>query len=214
MRFRVKPGMTIIKPGMTVKGTVMTVMALLLSVGVYAQPRHEVRLGWGDMLFETMVFHPSSTHQYPAGKPTDYQYKENRDYGFTGHFFAEYRYHFSELFSLGMQADFEGVFWTTETNFRSRNYNLTLRPNVRFTYFHSDWVRLYSGLGAGLLIAFDNERHTEAAPAFNLNLLGVQVGKGPWSGSVELGLMAAMKGANDIYMLGSRLLSVSVNYSW
>jgi len=166
------------------------------------------------MLFETMVFHASPTHRYPSGEPEEFSYKENRDYGYTGHFFAEYRYTFSKLISLGMQADFEGIFWTTETNFRSKNYNLTLLPNIRFSYFDSEWVRLYSGLGLGLLIAFDNERKTELAPALNLNLLGAQVGKGPWSGSVELGLMAAMKGANHIYMLGSRLISVSVNYSW
>jgi len=191
-------------------------LAFLMTVPGSAQdlPRHEVRLGWGDMLFETMAFHPGSRHLYPSGNPNGYKFTETRDYAFTGHIFAEYRYHFTRLFSLGMQTDFEGIFWTTDTGFRSRNYNLTLLPNVRFTYFHSDWVRLYSGLGVGLLIAFDNERHTDAAPALDLNLLGVQVGKGAWSGSVQLGLMAALKGGNDIYMLGSRLLSVSVNYSW
>jgi len=203
--------MTIKKTGMMV---VLALLLLALPCSGQTQPRHEVRVGWGDMLFETMVFHPSSKHLYPSGNPSAYKFQETRDYAYTGHFFAEYRYHFSPLFSLGMQADFEGIFWTTETNFRSKNYNLTLLPNVRFTYFHSDWVRLYSGIGAGLLIAFDNERHTEAAPALDLNFLGVQVGKGAWSGSVQLGLMAALKGGNDIFMLGSRLISVSVNYSW
>lgn len=195
---------------------ILTATLLLLAATGSAQTpsRHEVRLGWGDMLFETMAFHPSSTHQFPAGRPAGFPYKETRDYGYTGHIFAEYRYHFSKLFSLGMQTDFEGIFWTTETGFRSRNYNLTLLPNVRFTYFRREWVRLYSGLGAGLLVAFDNERHAEAAPALNLNFLGVQVGRGPWSGSVELGLMAALKSGNDIYMLGSRLVSISVNYNW
>lgn len=197
-------------------GIILAAAALLLTAPCRGQDpsRHEVRLGWGDMLFETMAFHASSTHQYPINKPTGYRFQENRDYGYTGHIFAEYRYHFSPLFSLGMQTDFEGIFWTTETGFRSRNYNLTLLPNVRFTYFRREWVRLYSGIGAGLLVAFDNERRTEAAPALNLNFLGVQVGRGRWSGSVELGLMAALRSGNDIYMLGSRLVSVSVNYNW
>lgn len=196
-------------------GIIVAAALLVLSLSCGAQtPKHEVRLGWGDMLFETMAFHPSSTHDYPTGKPTGYPYQENRDYGYTGHIFAEYRYHFSSLFSLGMQADFEGIFWTRETGFRSRNYNLTFLPNVRFTYFRREWVRLYSGIGAGLLVAFDNEHHTEAAPALDLNLFGIQVGKGPWSGSVQLGLLAALKSGNEIYMLGSRLFSISVNYNW
>ena len=90
----------------------VALLLLVLPCSAQTPPRHEVRLGWGDMLFETMVFHASSTHAYPAGKPTDYLYKENRDYGYTGHFFAEYRYHFSKLFSLGLQADFEGILET------------------------------------------------------------------------------------------------------
>lgn len=190
-------------------------LLLLLALPGRAQApfRHEVRLGWGDMLFETMAFHASSTHQFPGGKPTTFPYQENRDYGYTGHFFAEYRYHLLKWLSLGMQADFQGIFWTTEKNFRSKNYDLTLLPNVRFTYFRSEWVRLYSGLGAGLLIAWDNERNTETAPAFSLNLIGVQVGKGPWSGSFEINPMISQKGDN-IYLVGARIFSVSVNYSW
>ena len=44
---------------------------------------------------------------YPSGNPSGYKFQETRDYAYTGHFFAEYRYHFSQLFSLGMQADFD-----------------------------------------------------------------------------------------------------------
>ncbi|MBQ9661163.1 MAG: hypothetical protein IJV37_07920 [Bacteroidales bacterium] len=191
-------------------------LLLLLSVPGRGQDpsRHQVRLGWGDMLFETIAFHPSSTHRYPAAPQMDYPLAEKRDLGYTGHIFAEYRYQFTPLVSIGMLADFQGIFWTTETHFRSRNYDLTLLPNVRFSYFNREWVRLYSGLGAGLTVAFDNERHAEFAPALNLNFLGVQVGKGHWSGSAELGFMAALSDASRVYMLGSRLLSVSVNYCW
>lgn len=57
----------------------VALLLLVLPCSAQTPPRHEVRLGWGDMLFETMVFHASSTHAYPAGKPTDYLYKENRD---------------------------------------------------------------------------------------------------------------------------------------
>ena len=33
-------------------------------------------------------------------------------------------------------------------------------------------------------------------------------------GSMELGFMAALSGTNKVYMLGSRLVSISLNYAW
>lgn len=175
---------------------------------------HTVRLGWGDPLFETFAFHPGATQD---GKRT-------HDFGFTGHLFAEYRYSLNRVVSLGVQADWEGIFWKESKADMYRkyigpattvnNYNLCVIPMVRFTFFQREWVQLYAGAGIGPLFAFDNARNLEVAPALNLNLLGVQVGKGHWSGSVELGGLSALSGANKIYMLGSRLVSISLNYSW
>ena len=178
------------------------------------QTRHQLRLGWGDMLFETMAFHAGYAQN---GTRTS-------DFGYTGHCFAEYRYSFTKVVSVGIQADMEGIFWK-ETPcdamrtpvgdpVSSRNYNATLLPNVRFTFLDTPWVDLYAGLGIGALFAFDNRKQFETAPAVNLNLLGVQVGKGPWSGSLELGALTALKNDNKVYMVGSRLVSVSINYSW
>ena len=167
--------------------------------------KHQLRVGWGDMLFETLAFHSSTMNLYP---------ENTHDYKYSGHIFGEYRYNFNKVTSLGLLADFESICWTVGPDTPSRNYNLTLLPNVRFTYLNKEWVKMYSGVGIGALAAFDNQRNIEAAPAFNLNALGVQVGKGHWSGAIELGFMAAMRGADCIYMLGSRLVSVSLNYSW
>lgn len=178
------------------------------------QTRHQLRLGWGDMLFETMAFHPG--------------YAQNgtrmSDFGYTGHFFAEYRYHLTRVVSVGLQGDMEGIFWkeTPCDDMRtpigsptaSRNYDAILLPNLRFTFLDTPWVDLYAGLGMGALLAFDNRKQVELAPAVNLNLLGIQVGKGPWSGSLELGALTALKNDNKVYMVGSRLVSVSINYSW
>ena len=91
------------------------------------------------------------------------------------------------------------------------NYDVTVMPTVRFTYLRRPWVELYSGLGAGLLCALDNLGGAEFAPAVNINLFGVQVGKGPISASVELGALNSMF-KSRVYMLGSRLVSVSLNY--
>ena len=161
--------------------------------------RHLARLGWGDMLFETLAFHP--------GENTSH-------YGYTGHFFADYHYKFTRVVSVGAQVDFQGIFWTEDKSFRSRNYDLCILPSARFTWMNREWVRLYSGLGTGLLFAFDNAGGHAFAPVFNLNPIGVQVGKGHWCGSVDLGLMASLNDLNRIYMFGSRLISVGVNYRW
>ena len=189
---------------------------LLLSLAAPGQEawRHQVRLGWGDMLFETLSYH--------AGYGADGT--RMSDFGYTGHFFAEYDYRFTPVVSAGFQADIEGIYFTetpcdalrqpTGESIRSHNQFLSLLPQVRFTYFDKGLVELYSGLGVGVLLAFDNRHRLEAAPEVGLTLLGVGVGNEHWGGAVELGGLNALLHANRVYMLGSRLLSVSVHYRW
>lgn len=177
---------------------------------------HTVRLGWGDPLFETLAFHEGLVHGEGFTR-TD-------AFGYSGHIFAEYQYRFNTVVSVGIQTDFQGIFWNetpcdahrqpTGPAFRSRNYDLSFLPTVRLTCLNSRWVQLYGAAGMGLLVAFDNSKHAEAAPVLDLTFLGVQIGKGPWTGSVELGGMVSLSGLQKIYMLGSRIISVSVNYSW
>jgi hypothetical protein len=177
---------------------------------------HLVRLGWGDPLFETLAFH--------EGVATGEGFTRADRFGYTGHFFAEYQYRFNRVVSVGFQADIQGIFWNetpcdafrnpTGPAFRSRNYDLSILPTVRLTCLNTQWVQLYGGLGLGLMVAFDNSKRTETAPVLDLTLLGVQIGKGPWTGSVELGGMVSVRNAQKIYMVGSRLISVSINYAW
>jgi len=164
---------------------------------------HQWRLGWGDPLFETLAFHEGAATQ--AGV-------HRQDFRYTGHFFVEYQYRFNPVVSLGIQTDIEGIFWKETSS--SRNYDLSILPTLRLTCLNTRYVQLYGGFAAGLMLAFDNAHNKELAPVVNFTLLGVQVGKGPWSGSLELGGMTALRNASNVYMLGSRLVSVSVNYSW
>ncbi len=179
-------------------------IAVLLAVSVVCSAteppghRHMVRVGWGDMLFETLAFAPDF---------------DRSRLGYTGHIFAEYQYRCTRVVSVGGQFDAEGIFWTTDGS-RVRNSNFIIMPTVRFNWFQREYVSLYSGLGLGLLVAADNSPAAEFAPAFNFNTIGVQAGKGHWSGSFELGALAALTGLNTIYLVGSRLFSISVNYSW
>lgn len=186
--------------------------------------RHDVRIGWGDMIFETLVFHNSPSHQWanPSALPPDYRTTDKSNHRFTGHLFAEYQYYFRHWLSFGAQVDFEGIFWdeTPYDRFRNqvgpttavRNYNLIILPELRFTYFRSEYVRLHSGLGLGVNVAFDNMRGSAVVPAFNLNFLTVQVGKDHWYGAVELGMLNALNG-KQVFMVASRLFSVSVGYT-
>ena len=173
------------------------ILTLLLSAATAgAQEKHLFRLGYGDSLFEKMAFHDSDI---------------TSDYKYSGHIFTDYHYSLTKVTSVGIQADFQSICWT-EKNMRSRNYDFSVMPTVRFTWMRSSWVRLCSGLGAGVLFAFDNAGGREFAPVFDLKGIGVQIGKTHWCGSVDFGFMAAVKNMNHIYMMGSRLVSVSVNY--
>lgn len=188
--------------------------------------RHSFRIGWGDMLYETMAFRPKliGTWPNPGALPDNYSHYETFDFGYTGHLFAEYQYRLTKVTSLGIQADVEGIFWKEGVFDKYhnlmlpaksvRNWDLTLLATARFTYFERPWVRLYSGLGVGALFAFDNDGGFGAAPAFNLNWIGVEVGKGQWGGSFELGGLSALANTRTIYQVFSRIFSVSFYYKW
>ncbi len=167
-------------------------VSILCSAAQPPQYRHSFSIGWGDMLFETLAFHP---------KP------EENPFGYTGHFFAEYQYAFTRVVSAGMQLDYEGIF-TGEM----KNHNFVTMPTLYFSFLRKDWFRMYAGLGAGLLWASDDAGGSEFAPVFNINFLGAEFGKGHWTGAVELGSLISLKNANKIYMFGSRLISARLNY--
>lgn len=186
----------------------------LLARAQVAPLHHQVRLGWGDMMFETMAFHPGAAEDG----------RRMHDFGYTGHIFAEYRYRFNDLVGLGFQADFESILWKEtlcDGYWRPigntqpvHSHNLCLIPTLQLNYFNREWVELYFGIGIGALIAFDNAHKVEAAPALDMALFGIWMGKGPWGGALELGGLSAVLNSNKIYMLGSRLISVSFNYRW
>ncbi|MCQ2136230.1 MAG: hypothetical protein MJY67_04865 [Bacteroidales bacterium] len=164
---------------------------------------HEFRIGWGDMMYETAVYH-NNLHHF--------------DYKYTGHFFGEYMYRPTHWFAVGAGVDFEEVMWTDENLGKGRNYwNLSVLPTVRFTWVHTPYVNLYTSLYQGLCVNGGTEvdvkgRKTALAPAVGISLLGIQIGDAHWFGTIELGALNAMMSAQEIYMAGSRLISVSLGY--
>lgn len=182
---------------------------------------HEFRIGWGDQLFETLVWYnqPHSTI-YPESYIAQYEER----YRYVQHWFAEYQYRIRYWFNVGAMVDYSGVVWDKvrrnglgEELTRDKNcnfHNIAIMFTTRFTYVHSKYVSLYSGLGAGLNINTGSEndfhhRKTALAPALNFTVLGMSVGNEKWFGAVEFGGLYSVMSIHEVYLAGSRMFTLS-----
>ena len=204
-------------------------IALLgLSTGLFAETkeayktmRHEVRIGWGDQLFESLMWH-NPTYRIRV-MPATWTHTEHENYHHDQHIWTEYQYRFTHWFSLGGMADISFVHWTDVTrNGQGRVlhrdpghyfYNLVLMPTVRFTYFHHPNVNLYSGLGFGMDINGGTEvdgkgRHTVVGGAANITVFGISANYQRWFWTLDLGGMYALRNFDSIFMLSSRMINV------
>ena len=185
---------------------ILTILAvLLLCRTVSAQ---EIRLGWGDPAFETLVFYNSTS---PL---TDMEAKSDTRY--TGHFFVEGSYCFKEKLNAGLLVDMDNVSWKS-MGLSHNCLNTSILATVRFNYFKKGLVELHSGLGAGLNINGGSDKgssghFTEFAPVLRLDYFGVTVGKDHWYGMVDLGGTFALQNKNRIYKVSARMISLSVAY--
>ena len=183
---------------------------------------HHLRVGWGDQMFETLIWRELGHYNV---LPPDYEASYDENFRYTQHWFVEYLYRLNYRYSFGLLMDYSGVVWDNvlrngrgtvlqrETN--KSFHNITFVPTVRFSYHRWDYVSLYSAIGAGLNINTGTEldykgRKTAVAPAVNITLLGVCAGKGRWYGAVEVGGMFSLNNSEEVYMLGSRIITASV----
>lgn len=185
--------------------------------------RNELRIGWGDQLFESLIWHnPTSII---TTMPDSYQqvYKEN--YSYNQHVWMEYQWRFTHWFSLGAMVDFSHVGWDevtrngkgAELNRKEDQffYNAVIMPTIRFTYFHHENVNFYSGLGVGLDInggtetnAFGN--HTDVGAAINLTVFGISANYQRWFWTIDCGGLYALKNMNTIFLMSSRIVNVGM----
>ena len=199
-----------------------------LSMGVFAENqwdhinrRHEVRIGWGDQLFESLMWHNPTNIM--TNMPTTWEKTYHEDYRHHQHLWAEYQYRVTHWFSYGGMIDMSEVDWDDVTRngaglevSRSKNhyfYNVVLMPTVRFTYFFHENVNLYSGLGIGLDINGGTEKNafgkkTEVGAAVNITLIGISANYDRWFWTVDFGGMYALQNTNKIYMASSRIINV------
>ncbi len=125
----------------------------------------------------------------------------------SGTWSLSYDYRFKKWFDLGLTLSYYGEYSRSYSNRDSspvghnRAHALTVMPAVRFTWVHTDWVRMYSTLGLGATLSggrFDHnsEPFRDGVIAFQLTPVGIAVGRSLF-GFAELGL-----GAQGVFMMG------------
>ena len=223
--------MKIIIPKMEIR-RIITVFMLFCVTGfsLFAETKedrqympHELRVGWGDQLFESLVWHNPTSIVTTMPESSTFEYKER--YRHNQHLWLEYQYRFNYWFSLGGMFDMSEVGWDKVTrdgkgkelarDKRNYFYNAVIMPTVRFTYFHHENVNIYSGLGIGLDINGGTEtdgrgKHTALGTAVNLTLVGISANYKRYFVAFDYGGMYALKNANAIYMLKSRMFNLSI----
>ena len=189
----------------------------------YLTWRNEIRVGWGDQLFESLMWHNPTSITTTMPEAWSQTYHEN--YRHHQHLWVEYQYRFKYWFSLGGMVDISEVGWDDVTRngkgaelSRSKAhyfYNVVIMPTIRFTYLHHPNVNLYSGIGLGMDINGGTEtnakgQHTEIGMAANITVIGLSANYKNWFWTVDFGGMYALRDANTIYMASSRIINIGL----
>ena len=90
----------------------MALLAIAMGAGAenkwaYLNMRHEVRVGWGDQLFESLMWH--NPLYRVRTMPASYRQLYHEDYHHDQHIWAEYQYRHKGWFSFGGMADISFV---------------------------------------------------------------------------------------------------------
>jgi len=139
------------------------------------------------------------------------------NYRYIGHFFGEFQYPLLRWLGVGFKADWSKVSWDSSQQDRRYFHNICMIPELRFTYYRSGRVEMYSGIGYGLNVNTGTETDwkgltTACVPVLDLTAFGISVGVRNWFGSFDIGGLNSVVSKNEVYMLGSRLLSISIGY--
>lgn len=212
---------------------VLAGILVFASVDIFAESRehrdstrHEVRFGWGDQMFEKLVWQKPQYIIRNMDESFRKTYRENWRY--SQHWFAEYSWRVNRWFGLGAMVDASGCAWEEVTRnglgaetARSKGHdfwNLTAMPMCRFTWFNSQYVSLYSSIGVGLGINGGSEvdgngKHTLCGFAFDLSLVGLTVDWDRWCVFAEVGGLTSFRDVKTtVFMLNSRLFSVGAGF--
>lgn len=185
--------------------------------------KFDLSAGWGDQMFESLIWHKESV--FPGFLPDTETVSATDNYRYSQHWFLSAGYNIKRWFSAGIMADFSSVGWDRlvhdgkgeliRNNGREHFANISVMPVISFTYIRRPHFSMHSGLGAGLNINTGSQvdflsRTTVCAPAMYLNVAGFRGTMGRYFASFDLGGLVSLGSMHEIYMLGSRLVSVSV----
>lgn len=183
--------------------------------------RHELRIGWGDQMFEKLIWQNPQTIIDNMPESFSKTYKEN--YRYSQHWTAEYQWRANSWLGIGAMLDASGCSWNDVTRnglghqtdiVRGRHFwNLLIMPVARFTWLNFEYVSLYSSLGAGLGLNGGTEtdalgRHTLSSLAVNMEMLGITADWDRWFAYAEFGGTFSMVNKTTIFLAGSRIISV------
>ena len=191
------------------------------------QYRHEIKVSWGDQIFESLNWRNSSyiVNTLPESEILTY----NENYKYTQHWSLEYFCRAKSWLSAGIIIDGSACIWDSvrrnglgveQSRLVNESFtNIAIVPTVRFTYLNRKYVNLYSGIGIGLNINTGSEidykdRHTALAPAINITYIGIKVIYGRCFAAFELGGLFAANGSHEVYMFNSRALSAGIGVSF
>ena len=155
-----------------------------------AENPHELRIGVGDC----SIYYAQRYSPHPGS------YVDAREFDvLLPNIFVEYQYRVNSWLSAGLQVNAIGDVYSDITvgswELAIATYSegwVHVIPTTTFTYFHKNWVNLYSGIGVGYAMQLEtkdqtrNIWHTFAAQA---TLLGISVGKNHWFGTFEAGAL-------------------------
>lgn len=189
----------------------------------FKQWKNELRIGWGDQLFESVVWHnPTSVIKT---MPASYRQTYQENYRYFQHIWLDYHRRHTYWFAYGVMTDVSCVKWDDVTRDGTGHevgrvndrdfYNIILMPTIRFTYFHHPYVNLYSGLGAGMGINTGTEVngkgfHTDIGMAAYICVLGLSANYKRCSAHIDLGGMYSIRDKNTIFLASSRMVSVGL----
>ena len=171
-----------------------------------AENPHELRLGVGDCsIYYAQRYSPKAS--YVDARVFDL---------ILPNIFVEYQYRVNSWLSAGLQVNAIGDVYSDITvgswELAIATYSegwVHVIPTTTFTYFHKNWVNLYSGIGVGYAMQLEtkgktrNIWHTFAAQA---TLLGISVGRDHWFGTFEAGALFTGRSFPD------RCFNFSVGY--
>ena len=174
-----------------------------------AENPHELRIGVGDC----SIYYAQRFSPHPGS------YVDAREFDvLLPNIFIDYQYRVNSWLAAGVQVN---TIWDKGSDYIFDDFVTDVRildftegwvhviPTATFTYFHRDWVNLYSGIGVGYAMQLEtkdqtrNIWHTFAAQA---TLLGISVGKNHWFGSFEAGALFTGRSFPD------RCFTFSVGY--